>query len=224
VIRDVSDLAEREAIERAFPMLTPDRKAEIYQNRKQHKRLAVFLHEWAHTLGALHVRASDALLNARYDERMASFDAASSALISAGLEDRFKPNAHPEALIAALESATQVDMAASDVAELLDHLRRMAAGDDVVAKNQVPDHPFVIKGPEQTLLSGVSEADRAVYREAVRVLLANEPARSLELLRPILARNNDCYAVQHLGCGLAMQQGQPDVHALCNRAQALRPH
>ena len=225
VIRDISDLAEREAIEQAFPTLTANRKAEIYQRRKQHKRLAVFLHEWAHTLGALHVRSSDTLLHPSYDDRMAGFGTASSALISAGLEDRFKPNPHHEALIAALDSASQVDMEASEVSELLDHVRRMAAGGDVVAKRQMPEHPFVVKGPEDTLLSGVSEPDRVVYREAVRLLLAGEHGRSLEQLRPIIERYPACYAIQHLACGLAMQEGQRDVQALCSRAQALAgPH
>ncbi len=93
VIRDVSDLAERDAIERAFATHTQTRRDEIYSRRKQHKRVSIFLHEWAHTLGALHTTAAEALLNPAYDDRMSGFDESNAELISVAIEDRFGKDA-----------------------------------------------------------------------------------------------------------------------------------
>jgi hypothetical protein len=223
VMRDVSDLAEHQAIEQAFPMHTPNRRAEIYQHRKEHKRLAVFLHEWAHTLGALHTPASDALLHASYDDRMASFDGANSALIAAGLEDRFTGNAHHEALLAALEHTTEGDFDPGAAERLSNHLQNTDREQEVLANEDVVDHPFVVKGPEETLLSDLSPADRAVYRSAVQRLLAEDPVHSVQVLGPLVERYAACYAVQHLACGLSMQLGMRDAQVLCTRAQKLAP-
>jgi hypothetical protein len=223
VMRDVADLAEREAIDRAFSTHTAARREEIYKSRKQHKRLAVFLHEWGHSLGAMHAQASDALLHESYDERMQSFDSANSELISAGLKDRFTPDSHHQALIAALESTPASSFADGKVSQQLDHLRRVAAGDDVVEPEAMASHPFVLAGDEATLLAGVSEPDRASYRASVAQLLADAPADALGTLTPLVERYPSSYAVQHLACGLLLQLGiQGDMQTICSRAQTLR--
>jgi hypothetical protein len=89
LLRDVSDLQERDAIERAFPGMLPSRRDEIYRHRKHHKRMAVFLHEWGHTLGAQHVPERSALLHASYDDDMKSYGSETSAIIAAALPARF---------------------------------------------------------------------------------------------------------------------------------------
>ena len=227
VVRDVSELAEHQAIEQAFPMHTPGRRAEIYQRRKQHKRLSLFLHEWAHTLGALHTPASDALLHPAYDDRMSSFDAANAALISAGLEDRFAGNDQHEALAAALEHSAESDFepgAADRLRSYLQGANKEHTGHEALkAENGAARHPFVVQGSEDTLLSALSAADRAAYRTAVQHVLADDPLRSLEVLQPLVERYAGAYAVQHLACGLSMQLGLRDTQVLCTRAQQLAP-
>ncbi len=90
VLRDVADLAERKAIDDAFPTHTEGQRSEIYKRRKAHKRLAIFLHEWAHTVGGLHSPEVEDLLHPSYDDREASFGYANAGLIEVGLQSRYE--------------------------------------------------------------------------------------------------------------------------------------
>jgi hypothetical protein len=236
ILRDVSDIAERAAIDRAFASFTPGRRDEIYHKRTQHKRLAVFLHEWGHTLGGLHTSHTSHLLHARYDDRMESYGSANDTLIAAGLEDRFAGSETYGRLLAALESAPADSFDSREHEALLAELRaaprrqaaspaamvQAAAASDTSSTPPLPSHPFIVSGSDDSLLANVADDDRATYRRAVQLLLASDPAQALETVSPLLTRYPDCYAVQHLGCGLAMQLGRrTDLQTICSRAQTL---
>lgn len=228
VLRDVSDLAERDAIDRAFPSLTASRRDEIYKRRRAHKRLSVFLHEWGHTLGALHVESSDSLLHAYHDDRMQSYDAGNQQLIEAGLRDRFRYSGQHDELIAALQGAQGGDWLRNERELLLERLEHKAQAPQVTAsaggEQPAPpaQHPFVAQGDASVLLAGVEPVDRQAYREAVR-LTQNEDARGAWLLaEPLSERYPNCHAVQHLACGLAMSLGlMTQAQSTCGRVS---PH
>ena len=56
VLRGMTSIAELQDFNRLFPKLDNDEREALYGRRKTHKELSIFLHEWAHTLGALHVQ------------------------------------------------------------------------------------------------------------------------------------------------------------------------
>lgn len=124
VLRDVSDLAERDAIDRAFATHTQTRRDEIYTRRKQHKRLSVFLHEWAHTLGALHSTTATSLLYPTYDERMTSFDDDNAGLLTAAIKDRFAQDGGDQALIAFLDTKPTPGLDQAARARLVETLKQ----------------------------------------------------------------------------------------------------
>lgn len=227
VLRDVSDLSERDAVDRAFDSYTVARRDDIYKRRKTHKRLAIFLHEWGHTLGALHAPASDSLLHPNYDDRMQSYDSPNHKVIEAGLRDRFGYNGQHDQLIAALRVATEADWMRGERKGLLARLEG-PTGEPIQAaagageQGAVPaHHPFVIEGEEPVLLAGLEPAEQADYREAVRLTLSQDPVRAWHLIYPLSERHHTSRAVQHLTCGLAMQLGaQSEAQTVCPRVEA----
>jgi hypothetical protein len=208
VVRDVSDLAERDAIDRAFPSMTQARRDEIYRHRKQHKRLAIFLHEWAHTLGAEHSTESSSLLFPNYDDRMASFDEASSSTVTAALPARL------QTLPSASDPAPSPTKAAATAAVANE-------GTEPVQERSAPHANYVVRGDQQELLATLTPADRATYSTATQ---ESSPSQAYATLEPLVARYPDCYAVQHLACGLLMQLGRAaDVQTVCGHLQKLSP-
>jgi hypothetical protein len=246
LIRDVSDLAERAAIDQAFAAFLPARRDEIYKRRKSHKRVTVFLHEWAHTLGGLHVDDKASLLNPAYDDRMEAFDNANQGLVAASLTDRFRYSGTHGELTAYLQGSASAGLPSEGREKLLARLSPPAvesspgvesnqsvggeAGPVAVTANHeaapiaapLPKHAFVIDGDEGALLAKVEPADRATYQEAVKLTVSGNSYDALTLLEPVAKRYPDNYAVQHLTCGLAMQTGwQALAQKVCPRVQGL---
>ncbi|MFT3924122.1 MAG: M12 family metallo-peptidase [Myxococcales bacterium] len=238
VLRDVSDLAERAAIDRAFASFTSARRDEIYQHRKTHKRLCVFLHEWGHTLGAMHVDSKESLLNPAYDEHMQSFDEANHGLVAASLRDRFQYAGKHEELLAYLEGSASAGFAPAARDELLAMIKpappeavpasalassgSSAPALTTPAPEAPPQHAFLVQGDEAEVLRDVEPADRDVYKEAAKLTAAGDSFGALKLMEPLCARYPKNYAVQYLGCGLAMQLGyRPVAHKACPAVQQL---
>lgn len=205
IVRDVSDLAERDAIDQAFPAMTLDRKDEIYKRRKHHKRLAIFLHEWAHTLGAGHSDDSSSLLFPRYDDRMSAYDQASSETVSTNVERRFSEAARVAASAAANDPEPAV---------------RSSAAAAAPGTSGGQNNPYVVRGNEDELLAQLTPADRTLYRSATE---QPDPQSVYLTLEPLVARYPENYAVQYLACGMLMQLGRSaDVQTVCTRVQALK--
>ena len=60
----------------------------LFERRRDHQDLAVFLHEWAHNYGALHGCERTSVMAASYHPRNATFDPASVRLIELSLRAR----------------------------------------------------------------------------------------------------------------------------------------
>ncbi|HEX5658438.1 MAG TPA: hypothetical protein VFX59_14650 [Polyangiales bacterium] len=214
VLRDVADLAERKAIDDAFPTHSEDQRAKIYAHRKHHKRLAIFLHEWAHTLGGLHSPESDDLLHASYDDRMTAFGDANAALIAGGLEARYADK--PELLRQQVERADASRFLPGEHAKLLAQLDRKpepAPAAAVRAKPAPLADSMLPAADQQTLSAAQSEADSGAMQNA------------WGKIAPLVERYPSSYAVQHLACNLSMQLGlMSAAQSTCPRVQQLLPH
>lgn len=236
VLRDVSDQAEREAIDAAFASYTPGRRDEIYAKRKEHKRLALFLHEWGHTLGALHARDRESLLHPSYDDAMARFDDANATLLGASLEDVFGSKPSRGKLIASLEAVHGDDLDEQEQSELITRLKNppppipqapasaanVSSSDSPAVGEPSHAHAFVVAGTEEELLKEVAPSDRRAYQASVQALLSGDTQLAVTSLRPLVDKYPSSYAIQHLACGLFMQlQVQTDMQTTCSRAQDL---
>jgi hypothetical protein len=88
VLRGMSSIAELDDFNRAFQALDRPVKESLYVRRKNHKETTVFLHEWAHTLGALHVEDPTRVMGPAYSHRTSVLGRDECDLIGAGLESR----------------------------------------------------------------------------------------------------------------------------------------
>ena len=224
VLRDVSDLAEREAIERAFASHTPGRRAEIYTRRKQHKRLAVFLHEWAHTLGGLHVDERNDLLHPSYDDQMRAFGDANAGLISAGLEDRFASGAENRALLNYVARVEPARFLAHEHERLLSRLeaRHASPGARSTSTSPAPESAaFAAASRDHPAeLAELTPPDRAAFLRASQAAEAGRASAAWQSLQPLIERNTHSQPVQRLACSLSMQRGDAAAaQAACTRVQ-----
>lgn|GEM_PF-3679339 len=81
-LRGAEDITE---IENSFKYLSKDERDELIRNRRRHRQTSVFLHEWAHTLGAPHARSPEFINSAVYDTKQERFDESTTKLIAIGL-------------------------------------------------------------------------------------------------------------------------------------------
>jgi tetratricopeptide (TPR) repeat protein len=132
VLRAMDDEQELLALDREFTLLDPAERQSVYSQRKAHKEVVIFLHEWGHTLGLLHHEDPAVIMNPSYDPHQASFSAFEQSQINLVLARRFErpAEAHPE--VAALESfltdAPADEGSDKDRAQLLNLTRQRARG------------------------------------------------------------------------------------------------
>ena len=90
VLRGMASIAELDDFKRLLPKLDQEEREKLYSRRKTHKELSIFLHEWAHTLGALHVQDVTRIMGPGYSNRTSTFSVEDALLIAAGLEARLE--------------------------------------------------------------------------------------------------------------------------------------
>src|SRR5450432_3239812 len=93
-MRAMSDAAEAQAIATAYPHLSSSEQTRLYIARKRHKELAVLLHEWAHTMGAIHESGDAFIMDPELHRDSATFSPQSARLIAAAV-------LHPRAVASA---------------------------------------------------------------------------------------------------------------------------
>lgn len=81
VIRSLHDLAEYEVVKEAFDQLDPPDRDRLLLERKKHKEQVVFLHEWGHTLGAVHAVQADLIMSPIYHSGATRFEDGNARVI-----------------------------------------------------------------------------------------------------------------------------------------------
>jgi hypothetical protein len=107
VVRDMNDAVEAREIARVFPDMGEADRLRLYAARKAHKELVVFLHEWAHTLGALHERGDGRLMGDAYSHEASTFSESEAGVIERALAIRAIPGDTREAREARAERRYQ---------------------------------------------------------------------------------------------------------------------
>jgi Flp pilus assembly protein TadD len=85
VLRGMFSLAEVDALNATLDKLSQKERDNVTRERRLHKQTVVFLHEWAHSLGAFHELSGDWIMSPYYDTTQVSFSPESSRLILGSL-------------------------------------------------------------------------------------------------------------------------------------------
>ena len=132
VLRALDDEEEGRALEREFSMLPVGERDKLYGDRKAHKEVVMFLHEWAHTMGALHLEEASMIMNPGYDPRQAAFSDFEKRLVGLVVDARLADRAHPcpesAKLLALVEKSPREEGSDKDRAELSRLLRDRTGG------------------------------------------------------------------------------------------------
>lgn len=105
----------------------------IIEDRRRHKEVAVLLHEWAHTLGAIHERGGGQLMRQEYDYQAHGFSPMTVRIIRLGLKLRRAETAEEqrvaaEALVSELETMNWPGVEPTERQQILELVRyRLAA-------------------------------------------------------------------------------------------------
>jgi predicted Zn-dependent protease len=89
ILRGFEDLA----LEPALQGIDESQRTRLREARRQHRQVTVFLHEWAHTLGAMHVPDEHGIMAAEYGHETRSFGQDTEALLRIMLPVRLAPPA-----------------------------------------------------------------------------------------------------------------------------------
>jgi tetratricopeptide (TPR) repeat protein len=184
VLRAMDDDEEGRALEREFTMLSQGEREKLYDDRKDHKELVVFLHEWAHSMGALHVGDRAVIMNPLYDPKQAAFSDFEKRLIGLVLDARTRDRTRPypeSAALASLVEAGPRDGASAEGSDkeragLVQLLR--ARGDGVAPRpgatsNGAPGKPTATAAP--TNVAARATIDRAIARVRADDLVGATP-------------------------------------------------
>ena len=192
VLRGMFSAAESDAIDRALPLLSGTEREVLARERRVHRETTLFLHEWAHTLGAFHERALQSLMAPMYDTSQSAFSDSSARIIGIGLELRDVPASRPTWSKAYRAEAERSGAAAWDT----------RTRDAAVA---AADYLLATAGerPKQKL----PDADDAVLQKAIALETAEDYGRAELALAPLVDKYPYNGEVQGLACSLAQKRG-----------------
>jgi hypothetical protein len=228
-IRAPNDPAELEALTRALPDLDEATRQKLYSDRKRHKTLTLFLHEFAHTLGGIHRSAKDTIMSPSYHAAERGYDAETLALLREGLAIRLE-RANRYADVRKYLADNPGGFVESDRQEQLQFLSRweqatsrtspaQSAAVEPAAAKTMPERAKPIEAvPFETM----SKEDRQTFDEAIK-LQATSPREAWEVALPLFEAHPAVREVQELRCRLAKERRfyPAVIEAHCARLAAL---
>jgi hypothetical protein len=177
-MRGTDDEEEARALEREFKLLSPEERRTLYADRKGHKDIVMFLHEWGHTMGLLHNEDRSIFMNPSYDARETAFSDFERHVIALVLERRLARRAelYPESadLLPLLETAPHEEGSDSDRARLLE-----------LARGRARARTRRIGAPAG---AGLPAPDVEAFNQAVEAANAGRLEDAWKLLSPVLQR------------------------------------
>ena len=186
----MDDEEEFRALEDAFKLLSPDERQRLYAERKAHKEVVVFLHEWGHSVGLLHDDDRALIMNPSYDERQRTFSDFDKEVLALVIERRLarRSELYPESadLLSLYEKAPTdegSDQERADTAAALASatgIIRSEVGKQLGLRH-TPSLAFVADDIPQTvqriedLVSQAMQADAELARSRVGAVPAGDP-------------------------------------------------
>ena len=173
----MDDEEEIRALEQEFKLISVEERQRLYGERKAHKEVVVFLHEWGHALGLLHNEDKTIIMNPAYDHQQRGFSEFEKRVLALVVARRLaRPTElYPETadLVPLLAAAPRDEGSDKDRAELLAFARERAqGGGGRAASGSASDLP---------------PADVAAFNRAVAAANAGNKAEGWGALAPVFA-------------------------------------
>jgi len=181
VLRGMDDEQEFRAFEREFQLISAEERQRLYGDRKAHKEIVVFLHEWGHTLGLLHEEDRRFVMNPLYRPEQREFSDYDKRIVALVLERRLgaRDVEFPESadLLPLVEAMPADEGSDANRAALIDLVRRRAkhAG----GKSAAGGAPNAVE---------LEAKDIDAYNKAVAALNAGHAEDAWKLLAPVIDR------------------------------------
>jgi tetratricopeptide (TPR) repeat protein len=177
VLRGMDDEQEMLALDAAYKLLSVEERRRLYGDRKAHKEIVVFLHEWGHTLGLLHNEDRAIVMNPAYDPQQRAFSEFEKRVVMLAVDRRLGHRGEP------LPEAT-------DLAALLAHAPADEGSDaerhDLRAFLQ--GRPRGGEGPSAAVpgATDLSATEIEAFNKAVTAVNAGRAEEAWTLLAPIV--------------------------------------
>jgi tetratricopeptide (TPR) repeat protein len=196
LLRGMDDEQEFRALEASFKLLSPDERQNLYADRKAHKEVVMFLHEWGHTAGLLHDEDRAMIMNPSYDERQTAFSDFGKEVLALVIERRLarRSEPYPESadLVALYQRASPDEGSDKERAQLLALVRARAGAGRVAASPQSAAAPAASArtGPQSPSPppAELPAVDAEVFNRAVSASNAGHPEEAWKVLSPLVAR------------------------------------
>jgi tetratricopeptide (TPR) repeat protein len=215
VMRSFVNPAEAEVFQQGFEVLPVDEREKLYYLRKSHKEEVIFLHEWAHALGAIHDHHPASIMNPLYNHKRAALLWESTRVIEISLRHRMAAGhdraAEAAELAAFVREHRTSGWDAKERAETLSMLDAFAQGGGGQGE----------LGDTAGATMNLSAAKLAVYNQAVQLFNQGARRRAWDVLAPLVANHGDEVWVQTLGCMMLPDVGELRAGRACERAAAL---
>jgi len=212
VMRAATDLKEFDAVDKTLAELSPEERAEVVHARRRHRSVVVFLHELAHTLGAVHEGGKDSILFPAYDANVSSFGPSATALLDVALPHRADPLDAPSRKAFLQDVLADYEKEPGDwladereamIARLRATLGVAPAAPKTSSSASAAAPPPVVAPPD------LKPADAAKYKAAMEAFQAGKYGESRDVAQPLFDAYPNVFSVQDLRCQLAMKQNLP---------------
>lgn len=204
VVRASNDPKELDYITEGLGKIGEKEQNRLYSERKHHRMVTVFLHEVAHTLGAIHRLEEVSIMAPVYDPKTREFDAPTLGFLRITVPGHFEPEARPlpyDSLIAYLDVHTD-GWVEADFAARRQWLEAAAVAVRGVEKETPePAPPAAPLGPQG--LDALSGDDKARYEHAVESESQGDVATAWDTAAPLFETYPRVGPVQELRCRLA---------------------
>src|SRR6185436_19206414 len=217
ILRGMASADEASAL-KALDLLDPSEREQVYSRRKWHKETAVFLHEWLHTLGAIHSSNPERLTNPSYSNKMSNLAIVDTELaaiaLRARLDERQSGTLDWSRLRGAVERSRSPEWFNKERDELLAMLISQGA------RAGQPPGEKRLREPE----GGLSKEETESFNKAIELTKANKGEDAWNAGKALGPKYPKSVDVQRMLCRLSYVKaaGEEGLTA-CARAHELAP-
>jgi tetratricopeptide (TPR) repeat protein len=186
---------------------------DLMARRGAHKEAVIFLHEWAHSLGALHVDDARDLMNPSYDIRQEYFSPADARILETVLRRRNEA------------SPKWRDAARGDLLALVGKIDadRWVAGERESLLQRLGGSTKAAAPSLQPAKKQLTGDEKMLFQQAVEAANGGDLPGALPLLEKLATRLPDDNAVWWNWCAALGFVGDPRAEQACGRSAWLNP-
>ncbi|HWN69128.1 MAG TPA: hypothetical protein VNM90_15925, partial [Haliangium sp.] len=221
---------EELALEPTLQKIDEPQRTRLREARRQHRQVTVFLHEWAHTLGAMHVPDVDAIMAAEYAHETRTFGEDTEALLRVMLPVRLAPSAEQSVVAEAralqgyLESVTARAGQRGEREQTLEMLAAMLAEAEAAgATRATAETPEAESGHHAA--GQVPAEVREQYARVQALHREGKHAQARAGLDELIAAYPAHLEFRLAACRMRLEEAGPtgEAQATCGRVAAIAP-